>query len=69
MFVFPMEINDCVFPLGTKPIPKNDSPSSHMEVIYEEDFHGKWIWPQNVPLEMEVINIVPRHFSYKYVMS
>jgi hypothetical protein len=25
MFVFPMEINDCVFPQGTQPIPKNDS--------------------------------------------
>ncbi len=43
MFVFPMEINDCVFPQGTQPIPKNDSPSSHMEVIYDEDFHGKRI--------------------------
>lgn len=36
-----MEINDCVFPQGTQPIPKNDPPSSHMEVIYDKDFHGK----------------------------
>jgi len=40
-----------------------------MEIIYEKKFHGKWIWPQNVPLEMEAMNIVPHHFSYKYVIS
>jgi hypothetical protein len=52
-----------------KHVPTNDSPSSQMEVIYDEDFLGKRIWPQNVSLEMEAINTLPHHLSYKYVIS